>query len=164
MNIVILTGRLTADPEVKYTQGGMAIATFSVAVNRSSKDKQTNDWIVETSFFNAKAFGTTAERIIKRYGMGDNVLINAELRQEQWETRDGQKRSAVILIVGKIEDAAFKPKQNGGAKQPQTYAQPAYNQPTTPQGTNPQQPQLQPRPANEPSLPDMGPDDDDIPF
>ncbi len=159
MNIVILTGRLTADPEVKYTQGGMAIATFSVAVNHSRKDKQTNDWIVETSFFNAKAFGSTAERIIKRYGKGDNVLINAELRQEQWTTRDGQKRSTVILNVGKIEDAAFKPKQDAGAQ----HGQPAYNQPTTPQGPNARQPQPQPRPANEPSLPDMGPDDD-IPF
>ncbi|WP_456432843.1 single-stranded DNA-binding protein [Nitratifractor sp.] len=160
MNIVILTGRLTADPEVRYTSAGMAIATFSVAVNHSRKDKQTNEWIVETSFFNVKAFGSTAERIVKRYGKGDNVLISAELRQEKWETQDGAKRSAVVLIVGKIEDAAYKPKQDAGAQQSQAYGQPAYNQPTTPQDTNPQ-PQQRPTRDNPP--PDMGPDDD-IPF
>lgn len=165
MNIVILTGRLTADPEVKYTQGGMAIATFSIAVNHSRKDKQTNEWIVETSFFNAKAFGATAERVIKRYAKGDNILINAELRQEQWTNRDGQKRSAVVLNVGKIEDAAYKPKQDAGAQQqPQAYGQPAYNQPTTPQGPNARHAQPQQRPTHDNPPPDMGPEDDDIPF
>ena len=163
MNIVILTGRLTADPEMKYTAGGLAIATFSIAVNHSRKNKQTNEWIVESSFFSAKAFGPTAERIVKRYAKGDSVLINAELKQEQWTNRDGQKRSAVVLLIGKIEDAAYKPRQNTAEQQPQAHAQPAYTQPTTPQGPNARGAQPQPSQPHNP-LPDMGPDDDEIPF
>ena len=89
---VTLAGKLTADPKLSTTSGGTAKAEFAVAVNfhRGEKD--------ETSFFDVRAFGKTAEFICRYFRKGSSICVDGKLRQERW-TKDGVNRSAVRVIV-----------------------------------------------------------------
>ena len=100
LNMVALTGRLTREGDLRYTQGGMAILNFSIAVNRvrRSADGSRTD---ETSFIDCVYFGKAAEGINQYLEKGKQVAINGELRQDRWE-QDGQTRSRVQVYVNSI--------------------------------------------------------------
>lgn len=97
LNVVALTGRLTRDSELKYSQGGSAIARFTLASNRRVKGSDGN-WNEEVSFFDCTMFGKRAEGVNQYLNKGQQVAINGELRQNRWE-QDGQNRSKVEVIV-----------------------------------------------------------------
>ena len=86
--------RLTRDPELKFTQSGMAVSNFSIAVKGFKKD--------EAYFFNCQAWGKTAETIAEYVKKGDQLGIGGELQQQRWEDDAGKKRDKVIINVGKI--------------------------------------------------------------
>lgn len=113
LNRVELTGNLTRDSETKYTSGGLAILSFSIAVNRSVKDG--DGWKQEASFFDCKAFGKIAEW---RSGLtkGQAVLVAGELRQERWE-KDGQSHSKVVIIAEALEKLQIDKKGDAPARQ-----------------------------------------------
>lgn len=94
MNRVILSGRLTKDPEIRFTQQQTAIATFAVAVDR---------WKEGTDFFNCKAFGKTAEHIDKYWKKGMKAMISGHIEQEIWTDKAGNRRETVSVIVDEIE-------------------------------------------------------------
>ena len=100
MNIVAINGRLTKDAELKYTSGGMAIATLSLASNRSVK--KNDKWEDEANFFECTIFGKSAEAVKQYLTKGQQVSISGELRQERWE-KDGQKNSRVTIIVNHLQ-------------------------------------------------------------
>lgn len=100
INKVVLVGRLTRDAELKYTNSGLAITRFSVAVNR--RKKQGDDWIEEASFFDIVLWGKLGEAIIKYLIKGKQLAIEGELRQNRWE-QDGQSRSKVEIIANNIQ-------------------------------------------------------------
>jgi single-strand DNA-binding protein len=100
MNIVAINGRLTKDAELKYTNGGMAIATLSLASNRSVK--KGDKWEDEANFFECTMFGKSAEAVKQYLTKGQQVSISGELRQERWE-KDGQKNSRVTIIVNHLQ-------------------------------------------------------------
>ncbi|MFW5811629.1 MAG: single-stranded DNA-binding protein [Alkalispirochaetaceae bacterium] len=99
MNVVALTGRLTRDAELKYTNSGMAICAFSVAVNR--RRKQGDDWVDEANFFDVTLFGRRGEAIQRYLTKGTQVAVQAELRQDRWE-QDGNRRSKIQIIANDI--------------------------------------------------------------
>ena len=102
MNIVILTGRLTRDPEIRFSQGGSTIARTSIAVNRPfAKDK-------EVDFFNLVAFGKTAEFLNKYFSKGSKLLVEGHLRYSHYEDKQGVKRYNTDVIVDTIESADSK--------------------------------------------------------
>ena len=90
INRVIEIGRLTRDAEVSYTPGGMAIAKFSIAVNR--RVKSGDGWIDEANYFDVQLFGKQAESLKPFLTKGKQVGIDGYLKQERWES-EGQKRS-----------------------------------------------------------------------
>ena len=100
LNHVGLVGRLTRDAELKYTNSGLAIANFSVAVNRRVKRDET--WQDEAHFFDAVLFGRRAEALAKYLVKGKLIGLQGELRQDRWE-QDGQRRSKVQIAVDDIE-------------------------------------------------------------
>lgn len=100
LNVVALTGRLTRDSELKYANSGMAIARFTLAVNRKIKDAN-GQWVDTADFFDCSMFGKSAEGVNQYLLKGTHVAINAELRQERWE-KDGQKQSKVTLVVNQL--------------------------------------------------------------
>ena len=100
LNVVAVTGRLTRDSELRYSNGGMAIAKFSIAVNRRAKGAD-GQWADEASFFDCSMFGKAAEGVNQYLNKGTHVAINGELRQNRWE-QDGQTRSKVEVMVNSL--------------------------------------------------------------
>lgn len=99
LNVVALTGRLTRDSELRYTNGGMAIAKFSIAVNR--RTKKVDQWVDEASFFDCSLFGKSAEGVHQFLNKGQQVAINGSLVQSRWE-QDGQNRSRIEVMVNSL--------------------------------------------------------------
>lgn len=93
INRVMLTGRLTREPETKYLPSGMAVTNLSIAVNRRYQDK-SGEWRDDTSFIDVEAWGKTAERLAETVRKGQPVYVEGRLKQESWE-RDGVKHSKI---------------------------------------------------------------------
>ena len=112
MNKVILIGRLTADPEVRYSQSGTAVANYTLAVARDYK----RDGDADADFFLCTAFGKTAEFAEKYLMKGMLVGVTGRLRNENWQDRNGSNHVTTKIIVNshtfceKRSDAA--PKSN----------------------------------------------------
>lgn len=103
MNIAIIKGNLTRDPELKFTQGGSSIANFSVAVNRKWKDPAGNEK-EEVAFIEVTAFGKTAETIAQYFKKGRPILLEGRLKQDTWDDKQtGQKRSKLYVVLERFE-------------------------------------------------------------
>ena len=115
MNIVVLMGRLTRDPEVRYTQGAeaKAVARYSLAVNRSYK----KDGESEADFINIVAFGKAGEFAGKYFKKGQLVAVEGELRINQYTDKDGNKRWSTDVVVNKQHFAESK-KDQAAAQEP----------------------------------------------
>ena len=100
LNHVVLVGRLTRDSDLKYTNGGMAISKFSLAINR--RKKSGDQWVEEANFFDITIFGTTAENLNQYLVKGKEVAVDGELRQSRWE-QDGQPRTKVEVVANNIQ-------------------------------------------------------------
>lgn len=96
LNSINIVGRLTRDAEVKYTQGGAAIVSASIA-NGYSK-KVGDSWENQTNFYDVTMFGKFAESMSKHMTKGKQIAITGCIRQETWE-KDGEKRSKVKIIA-----------------------------------------------------------------
>lgn len=103
MNLLIHMGRLTQEPEVRYSADGKAVAKLSLAINRKYKQEGQ----VDADFFNYVAFGKTAEFIGKYFHKGMKALITGELRNNHYE-KDGVKHYSEQVIINNIEFAESK--------------------------------------------------------
>jgi single-strand DNA-binding protein len=101
-NTVTIVGNVTRDPEVRYTAGGQANATFGVAVNRRWMNRQTNDWEERTSFFNVVCWREMAENVAESIGKGTRVVVTGRLEQRSWETEQGEKRSVIEIAADEV--------------------------------------------------------------
>lgn len=100
LNHVTLIGRLTKDAELKYTQGGLAISSFSIAVNR--RRKNGDEWIDEVSYFDVNLYGKPAESLKQYLTKGKQVAVDGELRQDRW-VKDGQNHSKVSIAANNVQ-------------------------------------------------------------
>ena len=103
INRVIISGNLTRDPELKRTQGGMAVLQLSLAVNDRRKNQQTGEWEDVANFVDCTMFGTRAERVAQYLSKGSKVTIEGKLRYHSWEAQDGGKRSKLEVVVDEID-------------------------------------------------------------
>ena len=99
MNIVILTGRLTADPEHKLTANGREVTSFTIAVPRY---KDTTD------FIDCQAWGQTAVFIHRYFSKGKRISVQGELQADSWKDSDGKSRKVVRVNVSKAEFVGSK--------------------------------------------------------
>jgi single-strand DNA-binding protein len=104
MNKVILMGRLTRDPEMRYGQSGTGIASFSLAVDRRFK----REGQAEADFFNCTAFGKQGEFVEKYLKKGTKVLLEGEIQQNNYTNKDGQEVRSYQIITNSIEFAESK--------------------------------------------------------
>ena len=107
MNKAILMGRLTRDPEIRYSQSdsNMAVARFSLAVDRRFK-KQGDE--VTADFFNCTAFGKRVEFVEKYLKQGTKILVTGRIQNDNYTNKDGQKVYSVQVIVEEMEFAESK--------------------------------------------------------
>ncbi|MCR5719456.1 MAG: single-stranded DNA-binding protein [Lachnospiraceae bacterium] len=110
MNKVILMGRLTRDPEVRYSQGASqtAVARFSIAVDRRFKRDNEPD----ADFFNCTAFGKQAEFIEKYLRKGTKIVVVGRIQNDNYTNKDGQMVYSVRVMVDEIEFAESKNSQS----------------------------------------------------
>ena len=107
MNSVILTGRLTAEPELKYTASGTPVCSFILAVDRNTKKD-------EADFPNVVAWRNTAEFASKYLGKGRKIIVEGELRTRTYEDKNGTKHKVTEVFADRIEFADSKKKDDGG--------------------------------------------------
>lgn len=107
MNKVLMMGRLTKDPEVRYTNGEnvTAIARFSIAVDR--RLRRNNDG-PDADFFNCTAFGKQGEFVEKYLKKGTKIVLSGRIQNDSYTNRDGQKVTTVQIITEEIEFAESK--------------------------------------------------------
>jgi len=99
-NRVILAGNLVRDPETRFLPSGVAVTSFSIAVNR--RYKSNNEVKEEVSFFDVSVFGKTGENCAEYLSKGRPVLVEGRLRQRSWET-DGVKRSKIEVVASNVQ-------------------------------------------------------------
>ncbi len=106
------TGHLTRDPEVKVLPGGSTVANFSLAVNKSWKDKGTDEWKEKVIFVEFRAWNGLGEMIGRNWKKGDYVSVDTEFAPDSWEAEDGTKRTAARFTVkGHVEKFNWTNKQ-----------------------------------------------------
>ncbi|NPA16338.1 single-stranded DNA-binding protein [Persephonella sp.] len=108
LNRVFLIGRLTRDPEIRFLPSGSQVTSFTIAVNRPYKTKDSDEWKEETYFFDIETFGMLAERLGKQLSKGTQILIEGQLRQDRWETASGEKRTKVKIVADRVSIIAGK--------------------------------------------------------
>lgn len=101
-NNVDLVGSLGADPELKFTHGGQAVANFNLAVSRRWQNRQTQQWEEATSWFRVTCWGQLAENVAESLVKGSRVIVTGRLEQRSWETQDGDKRSVVEVVADEV--------------------------------------------------------------
>lgn len=115
MNVCILMGRLTADPDLKKTPSGVSVTSFTVAVNRSygKQERQTN-------FIECVAWRNTAEFICKYFRKGQMIAVQGGIQTRSYQDKNGNKRRAVEVHVDKADFC-------GDGKKGETSRQPDFN-------------------------------------
>lgn len=99
LNTISIMGRLTRDPELRYTSAGTPIASFTLAVDR---DYSGADGEKKTDFIDCVAFKGTAEFVSKHFAKGTMAVVNGRLQFRDWQDRDGNKRRNAEILVENI--------------------------------------------------------------
>lgn len=103
-NHICLIGNLTRDPEaLRYTPSGVAVTSFSLAVNSGYGDKK------EVLFIQCSVFGKQAEACVKYLTKGSTCLVEGRLQEQKWE-KDGEKKSKMVIIANSVKFLSSKPK------------------------------------------------------
>jgi single-strand DNA-binding protein len=101
--ILTVVGNLTADPELRFTPSGAAVANFTVASTPRTFDRQTNEWKDgEALFLRCNIWREAAENVTESLTRGSRVIVTGRLKQRSFETREGEKRTVVELEVDEI--------------------------------------------------------------
>ena len=98
LNKVIIGGRLTAEPELKTTQSGISVCSFSVAVNRRVKPGEEQ----KSDFFNVVAWRTTADFVARYFHKGSSICIVGTLQNSNWTDQDGQKHYRTDIVADEV--------------------------------------------------------------
>lgn len=119
-NLVVLTGRLTADPELKTTQSGISVTSFSVAVNRPYRTGEEQ----QTDFINVVAWRKTAEFIAKYFKKGNMIGIEGSIQTRKYTDKNGNNRTAFEVVVNNAQFVESKRDSvaSQGGEQPASFS------------------------------------------
>lgn len=121
LNKVLIMGRLTKTPELKQTGNGVSVTSFSIAVDRDFKDKQTGE--KTTDFIDCVAWRGTADFVAKYFTKGRMAVVDGKLQVRDWMDKEGGKRKAVEVVADNVYFADSK--KDGGSSAPT----PSFNPP-----------------------------------
>ena len=153
LNKVLLIGNLTRDPDVRVMSNGRPVCNFGLALNRSYKDSEGNRK-EEVTFVDVECFGPRAEAVGRFFTKGRAIFVEGRLKLDQWESKEGEKRSALRVVLDNFEFVDSK-------QDSPTSGKPMVSSVTAP---SPDQDSGS-EPKNPSSAPDADPDlDEDVPF
>ena len=114
---VNLTGRLTDDPELRYTQSGKAVASMRIAENDSRYNEQTREWEnTNVLFVTVSVWEQLGERAAQSLGKGDSVFLNGKFMTRQWQDKDGNNRSTIEFTAREVRPLGYLPRlESNGA-------------------------------------------------
>ena len=122
LNRIVLMGRLTKNPELRHTQSGTPVASFSLAVDRDFKDKTTGE--KSTDFIDIVAWRQTAEFVSRFFTKGRMAVVEGRLQLRDWTDRDGNKRRTAEVIADNVYFGDSKRDAEGGAESGGAYTPP----------------------------------------
>jgi len=112
VNVVVITGNLTRDPELRHTGGGTAVCELRVAVN--SRRKEGNEWVDKPNFFDVTVWGAQGENCATYLAKGRPVAVEGRLDWREWEAKDGSgKRQSVSIVANSVQ---FLGSRDGGGQ------------------------------------------------
>lgn len=112
INKVILMGRLTRDPEMRHTNSGTPVTTFSLAINSGYGEKQ------QTDFVNCLAWNKTAEFVTKYFTKGKMIIVIGRITTRSWETQDGKRAYATEVVANEVSFGETKSSQQTATQPP----------------------------------------------
>jgi single-strand DNA-binding protein len=111
VNVVVITGNLTRDPELRSTPGGTSVCKLRVAVNSRRKDGQSGEWVDKPNYFDVTVWGAQGENCANYLSKGRPVAIEGRLDWREWDDKDGNKRQTVEIIANTVQ---FLGSRDGG--------------------------------------------------
>tara|TARA_R100000329_G_scaffold115198_1_gene94692 strand:- start:165 stop:578 length:414 start_codon:yes stop_codon:yes gene_type:complete len=100
-NNITVVGNLTADPQLRFTNTGAAVADLRMAVNR--RWQKDGDWVEEASFFDVTAWSSMAENVAESLSSGNRVIVTGRLEEQRWEDKEsGEPRRKVVIVADDI--------------------------------------------------------------
>ena len=116
INRVIITGNLTADPELRSLPSGTSICKLRVACNTRRKDAATGEWGEKPNYFDVTVWGNQGENCAQYLAKGRPVAVDGRLDWREWEAKDGSKRQSVDIIADSVQFLGSRdaPQTNGG--------------------------------------------------
>lgn len=125
LNHIVLMGRLTRDPELRRTQSGLAVASFTLAVDRDWSSKDTGE--KTTDFIDIVAWRNTAEFVSKYFTKGRQCCVSGRLQIRDWNDKDGNKRRSAEVVADNVYFADSKPTGSTQQSSYSDYSAPAAN-------------------------------------
>jgi single-strand DNA-binding protein len=114
INRVVLTGNLTADPELRSLPSGMSVCKLRVACNTRRKDNSTGEWVDKPNFFDITVWGAQGENCARFLSKGRPVAIDGRLEWREWESEQGGKRQAIDIIADAVQFLGGRDDAGGG--------------------------------------------------
>ena len=109
----MIIGNLGADPEMRYTPNGRPVTQFNVAVNQSTKNQQTGEWVEATDWFRVSVWGDRAERAAETLRKGNKVFVEGRFKTREFEGRDGQKRTSLEITADSVVNLEKRSRAEG---------------------------------------------------
>lgn len=116
VNVVVITGNLTRDPELRHTGGGTAVCDLRVAVNSRRKDGASGEWVDKPNYFDVVVWGAQGENCSTYLAKGRPVAVEGRLDWREWEAKDGGKRQAVQIIANTVQFLGSRDGGGGGGQ------------------------------------------------
>ena len=114
LNVVVITGNLTRDPELRSLPSGTSVCDMRIAVNTRRKNGATGEWEDKPNYFDVKVWGAQGENCARFLSKGRPVAVQGRLEWREWETQDGQKRQAVDIIAESVQFLGGRDDAQGG--------------------------------------------------
>jgi single-strand DNA-binding protein len=114
VNVVVITGNLTRDPELRHLGSGTAVCKLRVAVNSRRKDGQTGEWVDKPNFFDVTVWGAQGENCASYLAKGRPVAVEGRLDWREWEDQGGNKRQSVEIIANTVQFLGSRDGSGGG--------------------------------------------------
>src|SRR5215210_6412532 len=115
INVVVVTGNLTKDPELRSLPSGSSVCKLRVAVNSRRKDSATGDWVDKPNYFDVTVWGAQGENCATYLSKGRPVAVEGRLEWREWEASDGSgKRQAVEIVANSVQFLGSRGDQGGG--------------------------------------------------
>jgi single-strand DNA-binding protein len=114
INRVVMTGNLTADPELRSLPSGMSVCSLRIACNTRRKNNSTGEWEDKPNYFNVTVWGAQGENAAKFLSKGRPVAIDGRLEWREWEAQDGTKRNATDIIADSVQFLGSRDEASSG--------------------------------------------------